>query len=93
MAAASLRRRSGSPGGQGDVGSDGAPVKPTTAYRFKVYDITMDDYRYPGAMSPKAVIDKIQGAEIIEGFALEVDASSLDGNRLFKARLKTAAAV
>lgn len=69
-----------------------APLaKSVTVYRFKVWKIMTGDYGYPGAMAPKDVIEKIDGAEIIEGTGIEVDETSLDGNRLFNSRAKPGA--
>jgi len=67
------------------------PLTPVTVHRFKVYDITIDDYRYPGAMAPQEVIARIPGAEVIEGTGIVVDEVHLDGNRLFNASAKAAA--
>jgi hypothetical protein len=47
-----------------------------TAYRYKVYDITIDDYRYSTRMATRGHIARIGGV-LIEGSEIELDESLL----------------
>jgi hypothetical protein len=47
-----------------------------TAYRYKVYDITIDDYRYSTRMATRGHIARIGGV-LIEGSEIELDDSLL----------------
>lgn len=46
-------------------------------YRFRVYDAAIDDYRYSTRMATQKRVDKIDGAERIEGTEAEIDAALL----------------
>lgn len=62
--------------------------KAVTVHRFKVWDIQIDDYRFPSVMAPIDVINRIRGAEEIDGTAIEVEEDRLDGNGMFNPKAR-----